>query len=161
MPVTNVIKDAENLQLTLVAEFDAPVERVWQVFEDPRQLERWWGPPTWPATFTEHEFTVGSMSKYHMTGPDGTKAAGWWIITSIDEHNQFTFDDGFADSNGEPVDPDDKTSAVVSFETTAAGTQLTLQSTFRSAEQMEKMINMGMVEGITLATGQIDDILGS
>lgn len=161
MPVTNVIKDAENLQLTLVAEFDAPVERVWQVFEDPRQLERWWGPPTWPATFTEHEFTVGSMSKYHMTGPDGTKAAGWWIITSINEHSQFTFDDGFADSNGEPVDPDDKTSAVVSFETTAAGTQLTLQSTFRSAEQMEKMINMGMAEGITLAMGQIDDILGS
>jgi hypothetical protein len=33
-------------ELVLVAEFDAPIERVWQLWADPRQLERWWGPPT-------------------------------------------------------------------------------------------------------------------
>lgn len=161
MTVTSVVKDTENLQLTLVTELDAPVDRVWQLFEDPRQLERWWGPPTWPATFTEHELAVGAMSRYHMTGPDGTKAAGWWIVTSVDKPGQFTFEDGFADAHGNPVDPADKTSAVVTFAATDAGTRLTITSTFRDVDQMERMVNMGMVEGITLAVGQMDEVLAT
>jgi uncharacterized protein YndB with AHSA1/START domain len=38
-------QDTEALTMTVVAEFDADVDRVWRVREDPRQLERWWGPP--------------------------------------------------------------------------------------------------------------------
>ena len=78
MPVIDVHKDTEALTLTFVAEFAADVERVWQVWADPRQLERWWGPPTWPATFTAHDFVAGGHSKYHMTGPEGEIAGGWW-----------------------------------------------------------------------------------
>jgi uncharacterized protein YndB with AHSA1/START domain len=51
MTVISMDTNPEALSMTLVAEFDAGVERVWQLFEDPRQLERWWGPPTYPATF--------------------------------------------------------------------------------------------------------------
>ena len=50
MTVTAVRKDPEALTMTLDAEFDASPERVWQLWADPRQLERWWGPPTYPAT---------------------------------------------------------------------------------------------------------------
>ena len=42
MSVTSVDKDFESLTLTLVADFDARTERVWQLWADPRQLERWW-----------------------------------------------------------------------------------------------------------------------
>jgi uncharacterized protein YndB with AHSA1/START domain len=59
MSVTSVEKDYENLALTVVADFDAPVERVWQLWADPRQLERWWGPPTFPATVEGHDLTPG------------------------------------------------------------------------------------------------------
>ena len=72
MTVISTTKDPENLRLTIVAEFDATPERVWTVWEDPRKLEKWWGPPTWPATFNRHDFVVGGESRYHMTGPDGT-----------------------------------------------------------------------------------------
>ena len=47
MTVISTTKDPENLMLTLVAEFDATPERVWSVWEDPRKLEQWWGPPAW------------------------------------------------------------------------------------------------------------------
>jgi uncharacterized protein YndB with AHSA1/START domain len=50
MGVTSVVKDFDHLTLTVVADFDAPVERVWQLWAGPRQLERWWGPPSHPAT---------------------------------------------------------------------------------------------------------------
>ena len=49
MTVTNVDSDLDRLTLTLVAEFSAPVEKVWELWSDPRQLERWWGPPGIPG----------------------------------------------------------------------------------------------------------------
>ena len=58
MTVTNVEKNKDNLTMTITAEFDAPVERVWQLWENPRLLERWWGPPTYPATFTEFQLVL-------------------------------------------------------------------------------------------------------
>lgn len=159
MTVVNVEKDLENLTLTMVAEFSAPVERVWQVWEDPRQLERWWGPPTWPATFATYEFEVGGKARYFMTGPDGTTAGGWWTITAIDPPHRFEFDDGFAGDDGEPVDLEDKTSSVVTLESHNGGTKMTFIGTFKDSEQLQKMVAMGMVEGLTAAMGQIDALL--
>ena len=49
MPITNVASDAETLSLTITGEYEVPVERLWQAWRDPRQLERFWGPPTWPV----------------------------------------------------------------------------------------------------------------
>lgn len=43
MPVTDVKKDLDALTMLLTAEFDAGAERVWELWSDPRQLERWWG----------------------------------------------------------------------------------------------------------------------
>ena len=62
MTVTAVHKDADALTMTLTAEFDAPPERVWDLWADPRQLERWWGPPGWPATFTSHDLAPAATS---------------------------------------------------------------------------------------------------
>jgi len=159
--VIDVRKDPEALTLTFVAEFDAPVEQVWQVWADPRRLERWWGPPTWPATFVEHQFVVGGRSRYFMTGPEGEKARGWWRITTIDAPTRLEFDDGFADEAGEPVDEKDITHAVVTLESTDVGTRMTTVSTFVSLEQLERMAAMGMEEGMREAMGQIDAVLAS
>ena len=59
MPITTITKDTDNLTLTVVADFDAPVGRLWDAYSDPRQIERFWGPPEWPATFTRHDMAVG------------------------------------------------------------------------------------------------------
>lgn len=159
MTVVSSHTDPEALTLTFVAEFDASVERVWQVWEDPRLLERWWGPPTWPATFDRHEFVPGGRSNYYMTGPDGEKARGWWVITSIEPPRRLEFDDGFADENGEPVGDMGATHGVVTLEASEVGTRMTAVTTFESVEQLEKMLAMGMEEGMREALGQIDALL--
>ena len=64
MTVTAVRKDPEALTMTITAEFDAPVERVWELWADPRLLERWWGPPTYPATVIEHDLSPGGRVHY-------------------------------------------------------------------------------------------------
>ena len=159
MPVTDVIKNPETLTITLIADLAAPPERVWQIWADPRQLERWWGPPTWPATFTEHPFSVGSMSRYHMTGPDGTQAHGWWRFLSIDEPKSIELEDGFADAEGNP-DPTMPVGRMrVELEATDSGTRMTVISTQSSIEELEQLVAMGMIEGMTEAAGQIDAIL--
>nr|MDT0656420.1 SRPBCC domain-containing protein [Micromonospora sp. DSM 115978] len=159
MPVVSRERDNQALTFTFVAEFDAKPDRVWQVWQDPRQLERWWGPPGWPATFDRHEFEVGGQVRYHMTGPDGEKAPGWWTITAIDPPHRLEFDDGFSGEDGEPLDPKDVTHAVVTLEEIESGTRMTMVSTFASLEQLESMAAMGMEEGLRQAIGQLDALL--
>lgn len=159
MTVVSTQKDVEALTMTFVAEFDASVERVWQVWEDPRQLERWWGPPTWPATFEQHDFVVGGWCRYHMTGPDGEKSRGWWKITAIEAPHRLEFDNGFADDNGEPVGTMDSMHMVITLEPVGAKTRMTTVTTFVSTQQLEELMEMGMEEGMGLAMGQIDDVL--
>ncbi|MCU1522232.1 MAG: activator of Hsp90 ATPase 1 family protein [Arthrobacter sp.] len=159
MTVISSTKNPESLSFTLVAEFDAGVDRVWQIWEDPRQLERWWGPPTWPATFEKHEFTPGGEASYFMTGPDGEKARGWWRITAVQAPTRLEFDDGFADDDGAPVEVMGTTHATVTLEEIGDRTRMTILSTFESEEQLNKMVEMGMEEGMKEAAGQIDALL--
>lgn len=159
MSIVSSTQDLEGLTFTIVAELAAPPARVWQVWSDPRQLEQWWGPPTWPATFEEHEVVVGGGSRYYMTGPEGEKARGWWRVVALDEPRILEFDDGFSDESGEPNAAMPTIRALVELEEIAAGTRMTVTSRFATVEQMEQMVAMGMVEGMTLAMGQIDGLL--
>ena len=49
MSVVDIHKDLGAGRLTIVAEYQASAARVWRLWADPRQLERWWGPPSHPA----------------------------------------------------------------------------------------------------------------
>lgn len=159
MPFITSHKDEEALSLTIVAEFDADVERVWRIWEDPRLLERWWGPPTWPATFEKHEFVPGGAASYYMTGPDGEKAPGWWRITAIEAPRRLEFDDGFADENGDPVAEMGVTHCVMTLEPLEGRTRMTTVTRFETADQLQKMMELGIEEGSREALGQVDALL--
>ena len=160
MTVTAVRKDPDALTLTVDAEFDASADRVWQLWADPRQLERWWGPPTYPATFTKHDLTPGSRVEYHMTGPEGDQPRGWWEITEVDPPRRLSFRDGFANDDGTPnTDMPVNTVQVTIEEVGGARTRMSIQSLYASTSAMEQQLAMGMEEGLTQAVGQIDAIL--
>lgn len=159
MTVTNVHKDPENRTMTISAGFDAPVEKVWRMWGDPRLLERWWGPPTWPATFVDHDLSPGGMVTYYMTGPEGEKSSGWWRVREVAPPHHLSFEDGFADDSGNPNPDLPTTEVVVTIEAADEGTTMTMRSVFPSREAMEQLISMGMEEGIVGAMNQIDDIL--
>ncbi|CAM3120519.1 SRPBCC domain-containing protein [Prescottella defluvii] len=161
MPVTDVKQDLDKRTLTITAEFAAPVERIWQIYADPRQLEKVWGPPTFPATVVDHELAPGGRVTYFMTGPDGEKFAGYWQVSAVDEPRSFSFADGFADEDFNP-NPDMPVSTnVYTFTERDGGTRATYTSTFESAEALQKVLDMGVIEGATSAIGQIDELLVS
>jgi uncharacterized protein YndB with AHSA1/START domain len=159
MPVLTSHADADTLTFTVVVDLAAPPERVWRIWEDPRQLERWWGPPGWPATFERHELARGGESRYVMTGPDGTRAGGWWSVVDTDAPHSLVLRDGFCSPDGEPADPEDVTTMTVTLEAGGSGTRMTILSQFRSPEQFARMSEMGMREGMTQALGQVDELL--
>lgn len=159
MTVTNVSKDPAAHTMTITAELDATIDRAWQLWADPRQLERWWGPPTYPATFVDHDLSPGGRMSYFMTGPDGDKSRGWWEVIAVDAPRRIELRDGFADDNGAPNEAMPTTAIVVTFAEQASKTVMAIESRFPSLEAMEQMVTMGMEEGMKEAMTQIDAIL--
>ncbi len=160
MPVTDVTRDLDHRALTLTAEFAAPVERIWQVYADPRQLEQVFGPPTHPATFVEHDLSPGGRAHYFMTSPEGEKYYGWWKVTEVDEPRRFAFEDGFAtDDSFTPAADMPVSRNVYAFESISGGTRATFTSTYETVEALEKVLEMGVVEGASSAIGQIDALV--
>ena len=160
MTVTAVHKDPDALTMILTAEFDASPERVWDLWADPRKLERWWGPPFWPATFTAHDLAPGSHVEYHMTGPTGEEAHGYWDVIEVDPPRRLVFLDGFAGDDGTPNDDFPRNEGHVTIEPLDGGrTRMSIESRFPSTAAMEQVLGMGMEEGLTQAVGQIDAIL--
>jgi uncharacterized protein YndB with AHSA1/START domain len=160
MTVIALRKNPETLTMTIDGEFEASAERVWQLWADPRQLERWWGPPAYPATFTRHDLTPGSRSEYHMTGPTGDQPRGYWDVLETDPPRSLVFRDGFSNDDGTPNHDVPRNEGHVTIEGIGEGrTRMSIQFQFASAEAMDQMIAMRMDEGLTEAVGQIDAIL--
>jgi len=159
MPLASVEKDLDALTMTITADFPVPVRRLWDAYADPRQLERFWGPPGWPATFTRHDMFPGGYSQYYMTGPDGERSGGLWEFQSVDEGRSFVVRDGFAREDGS-LNTDMPTMLMsFSFEETPEGSRVVSVTSFPSLEELEQLIEMGMEEGTKEAMGQMDAVL--
>jgi uncharacterized protein YndB with AHSA1/START domain len=159
MPITNVTSDEQALTLTVVGDYPVPVERLWEAYADPRQLERFWGPETWPATFTRHDMTPGGRSQYYMTGPDGSRSHGWWRFLAVEPGRRIELEDGFADDQGRPNGDLPTMRMVFTFQPTADGSRFTSVTCFSGLEAMQQLVRMGMVEGTRSAMGQLDAVL--
>ena len=131
---------------------------MWQLWADSRKLERWWGPPSYPATVEKHDLSPGGDVTYFMTGPDGEQPRGWWRVTSVNPPKSLEFTDGFANQDGTPN---------VDMPITRAYAARRAQRRhpdgvafgLRVPEQMEQLVSMGVVEGLQQAVGQMDALL--
>jgi uncharacterized protein YndB with AHSA1/START domain len=160
MTVTAVRKDPQALSMTLDAEFDASAERIWELWADPRQLERWWGPPNYPATFTKHDLAPGSRVEYHMTTPEGDQPKGFWDIVEVAPPHRLVVNDGFRNDDGtDNTDLPVGEFSVTIAETGDGRTRMSIENIFPSTEAMEQLLAMGQEEGMKQAIGQIDAIL--
>ena len=159
---TRVDKDPAAHTMTVTMELDATVERAWQLWADPRQLERWWGPPTHPATVVEHALTPGATVRYYMTSPEGEKYHGLWDVVAAEPPHRLELVDSFADDAGAKNETLPSTRTTVTLAARAGGgTTMTMHSQFASVEAMEQLLEMGMEDGLQEALGQIEGILAT
>lgn len=159
MPITSVTKDSEALTMTVVADFPVPLERLWNAYADPRQLERFWGPPTYPARFTRHDMYPGGRSEYAMTGPEGDVSRGYWEYLDVTPLVSFEVLDGFANPDGSANTQMPSMRMVFAFAGTDDGSRVSTTSYFNSVAELDQLLSMGMEEGLKAAMGQMDDVL--
>lgn len=151
MPLTSVTKDVANLTLTIVGDYPVSKRRLWDALTDPRQLERFWFPPGFPATFTRHDLSVGGRAEYVGTGPDGATLRGSWEFTAVDPISSFEVIDGDGDLNG-------PSSITFTFETTTTGSRMTAVARFPNIEAAEQVMQ-GVEEGLRASLPQLDGVL--
>ncbi|MDQ1246083.1 MAG: hypothetical protein QG597_450 [Actinomycetota bacterium] len=159
MPVTAVTKDLDALTMTVVADFPVPLARLWNAYADPRQLERFWGPPTYPAIFTRHDMFPGGRSAYRMTGPEGDVSCGYWEYLDVTPMASFEVLDGFAHPDGSAKDDMPSMRMTFAFAETTDGSRVTTTTYFTSLDELQQLIEMGMEEGMHAAMGQMDAVL--
>jgi uncharacterized protein YndB with AHSA1/START domain len=160
MSNVEITKDLQSATLVVTSVFTASPDRVWRLWADPRQLERWWGPDPYPATVVDHDLRPGGHVSYYMTGPEGDQHKGYWHVTEVEPPHRLAFEDGFADDAGEPNDDLPVSRAVVTIEPVDdVHTRMTITSAYEATADLERVLAMGMEQGIRAAVEQIDAVL--
>ena len=160
MSIVDITKDLPNATLVVSSVFSASPERVWRLWADPRQLERWWGPDPYPATVVDHDLRPGGHVAYYMTGPEGDQHKGYWHVLEVEPPRRLVFEDGFADDSGAPNDQLPVSRAEVTIEAVdETRTRLTLTTVYDTTAELELVLGMGMEEGIRTAFEQVLELL--
>lgn len=160
MSITSVHTDEDDLTVTVIADFDAPIERVWELWSNPRKLERWWGPPAYPATFEKHDLVPGGEVTYFMTGPEGDRADGLWRVREVEPPVSLEFADVFVAADGSPITDLPVTEVEVRLTERESGTRMAMRSAFESREDLETWLGTGTREAQEQAIAQMDILLG-
>lgn len=160
MSITRIDKDIEAGTMVIVSEYPVPVEQVWELWANPRLLERWWGPPSHPATVTSHDLSPGGLIHYYMTGPDGEQYHGGWRIISTQPPQRLEFQDYFADTEGNENTSHPVSTTIVTITKQDDGiSQMVIDSRYPTPQALEQAIEMGMEEGIKAALSQTNALL--
>lgn len=159
MNKTNIQRDLENKKLTIERRFNAPLGRVWQAYTEPGILDQWWAPEPWKTETVEMDFRVGGYWHYAMNGPDGEQHFGRMDFSEITPRRHYVALDVFADASGDALPDMPKQTFVTSFIDEGKSTKVIVVVDYESVEDLQKVIEMGMEEGLSMAQDQLEELL--
>lgn len=166
MDKTKVTKDLENKTLTIERTFDAPKSKLWQAYADKDMFVKWWGPEGWDTTVKEFDFKPGGRNHYAMKCVDETQGEwfgqeSWGLMEydSINEPDSFSYRDYFADADGTIQEGMPVITVTLEFQESDGKTTLVTRCQAESAEEIEKLVDMGMIEGFTSSTDKLERLV--
>jgi uncharacterized protein YndB with AHSA1/START domain len=160
MSVTSVEKDTSALTMTITADLDATVERAWQLWADPRQFERWWGPGGYATTVVDHDLCTGGRIAFFMSGEEGDRHDSTWEVVTADPPRHLELRDADVDDDGRPNDGNAMTLMVITFaERDGGGAVMAVRTHFDSEAGMELVLAGGVEEGMRMVLDQMDAVL--
>jgi len=153
-------KDIVNKIITVERVFVAPKNRVWKAWTDSTWLDKWWAPKPWIAITKSFDFSEGGHWHYCMSGPEGEKIWVWMGFESIEPENSFTAQDVFCDDKGKLNEEMPKMYWKNEFRDNGENTTVLVTITFKTIDDMEKIIAMCFEAGFSLALSNLDEVLG-
>ena len=156
---TNITKDLANKKVMVTREFDAPVELVWKAWTESKILDQWWAPKPWKAKTKSMDFREGGTWFYSMVGPNGEESHCRADFKKIVPNKNYSGDDAFCDENGKILSDPPGMFWDVTFNPSGSGTRVDVVITFKTEEDLKKIMEMGFQEGFTAAHGNLDELL--
>lgn len=155
---TEVVKDLKARSIRISREFNAPLENVWRAYTESELLDQWWGPSPWRAETKFMDFSVGGYWLYAMVSPENQKHWGRMNYLAIDHHRSFDMEDVFCDENGIMNDELPVSKGRTLFTATPGGTKVEFQMTYATEIDLQKIVEMGFEQGITMCLDQLEEL---
>ena len=158
---TTITKDVANNKMLITREFAGTVANVWKAWTDAKLLDQWWAPKPWKAETKSMDFREGGRWVYAMVGPEGERHWALAEYHKIVPQKSYEGLDAFADEAGNISTELPRMKWKVVFTPASVGTKVSIEITFGSKEDMEKIIEMGFQEGFTAAHDNLDELLAA
>jgi uncharacterized protein YndB with AHSA1/START domain len=94
-------KEKENF--TIVREFNAPKDIVFNAFSESGALAQWWGPKEMKLTVLKLDFRPKGIFHYKMTGANGESMYGLFVYHEIHKPDSLEFVNSFSDEHANIV----------------------------------------------------------
>ncbi len=142
--------------LLMTREFDVPQEVVFRAWTEREHLMNWWGPPTWPLDYCTIDLRPGGVWLYRMRGPEGEASWSKSVYEAIDPFSHLSYVDYFSDESGAELS--EGMSVDMTFEAHGSKTVVRGRTTCRSAEELKRVLEMGMIEGMSMSLDRLDEL---
>jgi uncharacterized protein YndB with AHSA1/START domain len=94
-----VASDPADLPFVIARTFDAPRDRVFEVWSKREHLMRWFGPKGFTMPDARLDFRPGGLFHYRMVSPDGHEMWGKFVFREILPPQRIVFVNSFSDAN--------------------------------------------------------------
>jgi uncharacterized protein YndB with AHSA1/START domain len=142
---------------TITREFAAEHSLVWDAFTKQELLDQWVAPKPWTSKTKYMNFEVGGRRFYAMVSPDGKEMWSIQKYTSITPKSNFKMFNAFADADENPQLPGSDWD--YNFSEQNGITTVIIVIYNESLARMEKMLEMGFVEGFKATIDNLDNLL--
>jgi uncharacterized protein YndB with AHSA1/START domain len=156
---TRIHRDLDQRTLTIERRFNAPRSRVWRAYTEPKLLDQWWAPNPWKSETKRMDFRVGGHWLYAMKGPEGEVHYGRMDFSAIEPEDRYVAKDVFADATGKAIADMPQQTFVTTFTDEGSTTEVVVVVEYDSVEDLQKVVEMGMEEGITMGQDQLEELL--
>jgi uncharacterized protein YndB with AHSA1/START domain len=147
-------------EITITRVLNAPCELVFRAFTDPEHLMRWWGPSQWPVAVCTVDLRPGGKWLYCMKSREtGDEAWGLGLYSEVIPPERIVYTDAFCDAEGN-INSELPTSQItMNFANEAGKTRVTMTTLYGTEADLQTVVQMGMIEGISETLGQLEALL--
>jgi len=155
------VADKENNTLTIVREFEAERQLIWDCYTKQELLDKWFAPKPLTTKTKSMDFRNGGHWHYAMVTPEGDEYWGYTEYHDINPIDYYRTLDAFSDSEGNINEDLPRAKWHVQFSDRGENTVVNTVVTYNSLNELEKVINMGMKDGLISTLEKLDELLAT
>lgn len=157
--ILNFIVEKDDRSITVERTFNASLDRVWAAWTEADNLCQWWAPKPWRCVIKELDFREGGRWLYCMESPEGDRHWCFFDYEAICPKSFYAGNDSFCDEQGVASDLKPKVRWENKFSERDGTTLVQIVLRFNSAQDLNKLIEMGFKGGFTMGMDQLDELL--